>query len=143
MLVASALGGCTEVCSFEDQVGTFFVEHEDAIDCKFAHWIAVYGDTELVGAQTVHDCIIDAIAESRSFVGGYVVYGIDAGDNFAYLGSANAGAMTLSYVSQPTSVYSPDTILRTRCSEIVARSIGRDDIGLECVGANLAAVCTP
>jgi hypothetical protein len=135
-----ALGSCTEVCSFEDRIRRFFVDHPDAIDCQFAHRIFGLGEDEVVGAQAVHDCILESIAESQSFVGGYVLYGIDAGKSVAYLGAVKDEAFDFSVLVEHPEVFKPITIYRSRCHDIADRSM-ESDIGLECLGSNLVEAC--
>lgn len=142
-LLACTLGACAaEVCSFEDQVGTFFLEHPDAVDCKFAHRIFALGDgNTIVGAEIVRDCIVGALVESRSFVGGYVLYGIDAGESVAFLGAKSPDGVVLSYLSERPDVYAPVRVYRSPCSSLFIRSPDPNDIGLVCEGMSLVEVC--
>jgi hypothetical protein len=135
------LGACTDVCSFEDQVGTFLLDHPEAVNCRFAHHINGEDDDDLVGADIVHDCILYSMAGSRSFVGGYLLYGIDSGENHAFLGEVRSGRFTFTHVAEYPNAMQPVSILRSGCSDIADRPRTPMDIGLDCIGEHLVEAC--
>lgn len=94
------------------------------------------------GAESVHDCILDAIASSRAFVGGYKHYGVEGAIRFVYLGSSEG----YWYYTQGFHENGADNALRrTRCTAIVdAPGDPSITIGLECVdGEALVEVRDP
>lgn len=130
------------MCSLDDQVGRFFNEHADAIDCQFAHQFSSYGEVEIVGADIVRECILDSIARSRSFVGGYLLYGIDSGESVAYLGESTSNGIVLSQLHERSSAYTPTRVSATPCSAMTPREPTMSDIGIDCVDADLVELCS-
>ena len=91
----------------------------------------------LVGRGAVHDCIAGAIDRRRAFVGGYIIVGIDSAQTYAYLGTAT-GQATLLYEYW----FGDVELSSSRCSQLELRTPDARDIGVDCLGRELAPVCT-
>jgi hypothetical protein len=133
------VGGCDGPCTFEEAIHEFTETHE-YIDCQFAHHLL--HESELVGGQVVHDCIVDAIARSKSFVGGYIIGGFEGSARYGYLGEASGGDVSLSYLTQGYSPNGTNTSLRrTTCASLATNTAGGENLGFECTGARLEKIC--
>jgi hypothetical protein len=135
LLLASALGGCMD-CTIEAYVDQFFDQHH-AIDCKFAHRISSSGEQSLVGAEPVRDCIAGALENSRAFVGGYFLAGVDSSTTIAYLGTPSG---EIHLVEE--NWFDRRSLRSSRCSSLVVTGLSEDNFGISCVGAELEPLCS-
>lgn|GEM_PF-6780281 len=139
-IVAFALvsAGCLGPdCAIEAYVDDFFDDH-DAIDCRFAHQISSYGETSLVGAEVVRECIADALANRKAFVGGYLIAGIDSSSTTAFLGDARGSTRV---IVQSYDVSGQRSMSHMRCSSLAQQVDRYEGIGFTCLDGRLEPLC--
>ena len=101
------------------------------------------GETGVVGASIARECILDALATSRAFMGGYILAGIDSSNWYAYLGSAHGDVQLL---VQDVGIDGSISMLSTSCDRLEVAATPAPQfsrtIGLQCVGEDLQPMCT-
>jgi hypothetical protein len=93
LLLALTSAGCgDDECSLDAYVDRFRAEN-DPLECQFAH--RYMPDDRMIGAEGVHECIVDAMANARAFVGGFHLGVEESIQTHVYLGTSDGNSVEM------------------------------------------------